>query len=62
MAVLITLAIPMVLIGGTVGTFLTLSFAIRREDRLKWSLRSEPTSFSAQVARALVGINGSRWD
>ena len=62
MAVVITLALVMVLIGGTIGAFLRLSFAIRREDRTRGSLRLDAPTRSAQAARAFVGITSSRWD
>lgn len=61
-AVLITLAIVMGLIGSTIGAFLSLSFAIRREDRTRGSLRFAPPSSSTRAARALVGMSSSRWD
>lgn len=62
MAVLITLALVTIVIGCTVGAFLKVSFAIRREDRTRGSLRLDPPSYSARAARDLVGISGSRWD
>ena len=62
MAALVTLALVMILIGSTIGAFLKLSFAIRREDRLRGSLRFDAPDQSTQAARALVGISGSRWD
>ena len=49
--------------GGVVfGAYLGICFAISREDRRKWSLRSKPSTFSAQTARAFVGISGTRRD
>jgi hypothetical protein len=61
MAALITLAPIMVLIGIAVGAFLSLSRAIRREDRTR-SLRFDAPRRSAQIARSFVGITSSRWD
>jgi hypothetical protein len=55
--VLIALAIVLVLIGGTIGAFLSLSFAIRREDRTRGSLRFDASTRSARSARTLVGMN-----
>ena len=52
-----------VTVGGVVfGAYLGICFAICREDRRKWSLRSGPTTFSKQTARSLVGITGTRRD
>jgi hypothetical protein len=62
MAVLITIALVTVLVGTVLGAFLKLSFAIRREDRSRGSLRSDASDSSAKAARSLVGLHGSRWD
>jgi hypothetical protein len=62
MASLIIVAIVVTAAGVTFGAYLGICFAITREDRRKWSLRSGPSSYSAQTARALVGINGTRRD
>jgi hypothetical protein len=62
MATLITVAIPTILAGVGLGALLKLSFAIRREDRNRGSLRFDAPDRSAQSARALVGITSSRWD
>lgn len=62
MATLITIAIPVVAVAIVFGAYVKICWAIRREDRRKWSLRSAPSSVSAQVARDLVGISSSRWD
>jgi len=63
MATFITVAIVMAVVAGVVlGAFLKVSFAIRREDRTKWSLRFDPPSQSARAARTLVGVSSSRWD
>ena len=61
-AALITVGIPTMLAGGGLGAFLKLSFAIRREDRNRGSLRFDAPNRSAQRARALVDITSSRWD
>jgi hypothetical protein len=62
MAALVTLALVMILLGIAVGAFLKLSFAIRREDRLRGSLRFDAPDRSARAARSLVGIKSSRWN
>ena len=61
MAVLIVGIFAVVSFGVTAGAFLGLCFAIRRDDRRKWSLRRDPPSSSTRVARSLVGLNGSTW-
>lgn len=62
MAALITIAVIgfATIVAG--GAYLKVCFAIRREDRTKWSLRREAPSQAAQSARDLVGISSSRWD
>lgn len=62
MAGFVVLGIVMIIMGAYIGAFLKLSFAIRREDRTRGSLRLEAPSNSAQTARDLVGISSSRWD
>jgi hypothetical protein len=62
MASLIVLGVVMIIVGTCIGAFLRLSFAIRREDRLRGSLRLDAPDHSAQSARSLVGIRSSRWD
>jgi hypothetical protein len=62
MASLIIIAIIVIVAGVMFGAYLAICFAISREDRLKWSLRSSPTTFGRQTARTLVGINGTRRD
>ncbi len=62
MPALITLGLVMTVMGACIGAFLKLSFAISREDRIRGSLRFNPTSSSARAARHLVGISGSRWE
>ncbi len=60
MAVLITLALVTILLGGG---FLKLCFAIRREDHpKKYSLEYGAPTFSTRAARAVTGISSSRWD
>jgi hypothetical protein len=61
MASLIIIASVLTLTGVLFGAYVTLSFAIRRDDR-RGSLRFDATTPSAQTARDLVGISSSRWD
>jgi len=60
MASLIVITIVVTVAGVMFGAYLRICFAIRREDRLKWSLRSGPPTPGGQAARALVGIRGTR--
>ncbi len=62
MASLVVLVLVAIVMGACVGAFLKLSFAIRREDRSRGSLRFDAPNQSAQAARSLVGITSSRWD
>jgi hypothetical protein len=62
MASLIIITIVVTVAGVMFGAYLRICLAIRREDRRKWSLRSGPPTLSAQTARSLVGINGTRRD
>lgn len=62
MATLITLAIVTITTGAVIGAFLKISSAIRREDRIKGSLRFDPPTGSARTARDLVGFSSSRWE
>ena len=62
MASLIVITIVVTVAGVIFGAYLAICFAISREDRLKWSLRSSPTTFGRQTARSLVGINAARRD
>jgi hypothetical protein len=62
MASLIIIAVVVTVAGVVFGAYFGICFAIRREDRRKWSLRSGPPTYSAQTARTLVGINGTRRD
>jgi hypothetical protein len=62
MASLVVIGFVAVLIGVIAGAYLKLSFTIRREDRLRGSLRFDAPTPSAQAARWLVGITASRWE
>jgi hypothetical protein len=62
MAALIIIAIVVAVAAVAFGAYIRICFAIRREDRTKWSLRHEATSQSARSARSLVGMTGSKWD
>ena len=62
MASLIIITVVVTVAGVMFGAYLGICFAICREDRRKWSLRSGPTTFSKQTARSLVGITGTRRD
>jgi hypothetical protein len=62
MAALITIAVITALAGIVFGAYIKICFAIRGEDRTKWSLRSAAPSQSARSARTLVGMSSSRWD
>jgi hypothetical protein len=62
MASLVVLGVVTIIVGTCIGAFLKLSFAIRREDRRRGSLRSDAASNSARSARTLVSLSSSRWD
>jgi len=62
MAALITVAIPTIMAGGSLGLFLKLSLAIRREDRVRGSLRRGALSARDRRVRSLVGAHSSGWD
>ena len=62
MASLVVLGAVTIMIGACIGAFLKLSFAIRKEDRKRGSLRRRAPNGSAQVARDLVGMSSSRWN
>jgi hypothetical protein len=62
MAGFVVLGIVTIIMGACIGAFLKISFAIRREDRTRGSLRLDAQSYSAQAARELVGMSSSRWD
>lgn len=61
MAALIIIGVVVAVAGVVFGAYLKICFAIRREDRAR-SLPFDAPSSTAQAARSLVGINGSRWD
>jgi hypothetical protein len=62
MAGLVIITLLLTVAGILFGAYVKICFAIRREDRIRGSLRSDATSPSAQSARSLVGVSGSRWD
>lgn len=62
MASLVVLLLTAIAFGALFGAFLKISFAIRREDRARNSLRFDAPDISAKAARALVGVSSSRWD
>jgi hypothetical protein len=62
MAVLIVIGIVLTIVGVVFGAYLTICFAIAREDRIKWSLRREASTRSARTARVLVSRTGSQRD
>jgi hypothetical protein len=62
MASLIIIALVTVAFGVMFGAFLAISFAIRRDDRIRGSLRFGAPSHSTKAARSLVGMSSSRWD
>jgi hypothetical protein len=61
-ASLILIAVVVAVAGVLFGAFLKICFAIRRDDRTKWSLRRDAPDQAAQSARDLVGISSSRWE
>jgi hypothetical protein len=62
MASLVVLGVVTSVVGICIGAFLTLSFAIRRADRSRGSLRSDAPDHGARAARTLVGVSSSHWD
>jgi hypothetical protein len=62
MAVFAVLGTVVIIMGACVGAYFKLCSAIRREDRIRGSLRLDAPNHSAQSARDLVGISSSRWD
>lgn len=58
----VVLVLTAIAFGAVTGIFFVVSFAIRREDRSRGSLRFDAPSGSTRAARALVGISGSRWE
>jgi NADH:ubiquinone oxidoreductase subunit 6 (subunit J) len=61
MASFVVIALVTVIVGAVAGAFLRLSFAIRHEDR-RQTLRFAAPTQSAQAARALVNLTGTRQD
>jgi hypothetical protein len=61
MAALITIAIVVTVAGIVFGAYIKICFAMRRDDRTRWSLRRDAPNRSAQSARTLVGMNRSGW-
>lgn len=61
MAALFVIGFVTMVGAACIGAFLKLSFAIRKEDRRKGSLRFDAPSSSTRVARSLVGISGNGW-
>jgi hypothetical protein len=62
MASLIIITLVLTVAGILFGAYIKICFAIRRDDRTKWSLRGDAPSQAAQSARDLVGISSSRWE
>jgi hypothetical protein len=62
MAALAVILLVTIAFGACIGAFLKISFAIRREDRSKNSLRFDAPDSSTRAVRTLVGISSSRWD
>ena len=61
MATLIIIAIVLAGAGLLLGAYLKICSAIRREDRIKGSLRSDPPSRATRNARDVTAISSSRW-
>lgn len=62
MAALITFALVAIAFGIVFGAFLKLSSVIRREDRIRGSLRRRALDPHDQTVRSLVGAYSSGWD
>jgi hypothetical protein len=62
MATLIVIAIVLAGAGLVLGAYIKICSAIRREDRIKGSLRYDAPSRAARNARDLTGISSSKWD
>jgi hypothetical protein len=62
MAALPTLAPVAMVFGIVIGAFLKLSSRIRREDRIRGSLRRRALDPRDQTVRSLVGAHSSGWD
>ncbi len=58
----VVLVLTAIAFGVFFGGFIMVSFAIRRDDRARGSLRFDAPSHSTRAARTLVGLNSSRWD
>jgi len=58
---IIVLAVITITSGTCIGAFVRLSWAIRSEDRMKWSLRRDAPSASTRTARTLIGVSESGW-
>lgn len=58
--VAIALALVLALYGVVFGAFLTISFAIRREDR-RGSLAWDAGGMTEQSARSITGWHRARW-
>jgi len=56
----VVLGLTAIAFGACIGAFFVLSLAIRREDRMRGSLRFDAPDRSTRAARTLVGISGSR--
>jgi hypothetical protein len=61
-SVVVILALIAIAFGVFFGGFIMVSFAIRRDDHSRGSLRSDAPNHSARTARTLVGLRSSRWD
>ena len=62
MAGLVVITLVIIVMGASFGVLLRISFAIRREDRSRGSLRLDAPNNSVQTARSLGGLTSSRWD
>lgn len=62
MASVVILVLIAIAFGVFFGGFLMVSFAIRRDDKSRGSLRFDAPSHSARTARTLVGLSSSRWE
>jgi hypothetical protein len=62
MAALIAMTIIVTAAGVVFGAYIRICLAIRRDDRVKGTLRSDAPNQAAQSARDFVGISSSRWD
>ena len=62
MAGFVVLGIVTIIMGACIGAYLKLCWAIKREDRVRGSLRAGAPTISTQTARDLVAMSSSRWD